>query len=387
LHQITIQSFQSFLTIKKVNKKATLHQITIQSFLSFLTIKEVNNKAKMVFLRLKVLILKGLRSLIHEKFSELTRPRRLKDLEKRMAVDNQNMGEKMDSVVACVNKFGDVVKEMVKLRQDLGSFTCIVENIFGDGGVEWGLCYGYGLGIVFLSANLCTGTFVQVVNFQRIGVETLYRNPFVGDLFCIVIIVIFRPIARWQPYRNNSAYMFLQDGTSLPPFLIYPSKAGDIHDTWVGKVGTGKHDARFVGTETSWTNHEVGRKWLEEVFDRFSKGKARNERDYRLLITDGHSSHVAGSAPVCAPPQAPGEDFGDHAAAPNLIPVQADLVRLRNQIREANEAQPPVQNWIASAWEQGAQRGYTTREKPLTARETAEKRSVWHRRRQRSDGL
>jgi len=83
-----------------------------------------------------------------------------------------------------------------------------------------------------------------------------------------------------------------QDGTSLPPFLIYPSKAGDIHDTWVGEVDPGKHDARFVGTETGWTNHEVGRKWLEEVFDRFSKGKARNGRDYRLLITDGHSSHV-----------------------------------------------------------------------------------------------
>jgi hypothetical protein len=80
--------------------------------------------------------------------------------------------------------------------------------------------------------------------------------------------------------------------TSLPPFLIYPSKAGDIQDTWVDEVDPEKHDARFSGTENGWTNHEVGQKWLKDVFDRISKPKARNGRDYRLLITDGHSSHV-----------------------------------------------------------------------------------------------
>jgi len=56
---------------------------------------------------------------------------------------------------------------------------------------------------------------------------------------------------------------------------------------------------------------------------------------------------------LIAPPRAPGEYYGeedgddvDYAAAPNLIPAQADLVRLRNQVRGANEApeQPPVQN-------------------------------------------
>jgi len=32
--------------------------------------------------------------------------------------------------------------------------------------------------------------------------------------------------------------------------------------------------------------------WLIGVFDRFTKAKARNGRDYRLLITDGYSSYV-----------------------------------------------------------------------------------------------
>ncbi|KAM4067830.1 DDE superfamily endonuclease [Hirsutella rhossiliensis] len=34
------------------------------------------------------------------------------------------------------------------------------------------------------------------------------------------------------------------------------------------------------------------KEWLVGVFDRFTKAKARNGRDYRLLITDGHSSHI-----------------------------------------------------------------------------------------------
>ncbi|XP_044724308.1 DDE superfamily endonuclease domain-containing protein [Hirsutella rhossiliensis] len=47
-----------------------------------------------------------------------------------------------------------------------------------------------------------------------------------------------------------------------------------------------------VINQTGWTNHELGKEWLIGVFDRFTKEKARNGRDYRLLITDGHSSHV-----------------------------------------------------------------------------------------------
>jgi hypothetical protein len=41
---------------------------------------------------------------------------------------------------------------------------------------------------------------------------------------------------------------------------------------------------------TGWTNNKLGLTWLKQVFDRFSKAKAR--RKYRLLILNSHGSHV-----------------------------------------------------------------------------------------------
>jgi len=95
---------------------------------------------------------------------------------------------------------------------------------------------------------------------------------------------------------NRSWITFLacvsQDMTSLPPFLIYQGKPGQVQDSWLTEFDPEHQSAFFTTSETGWTNHELGKEWLIGVFDRFTKAKARNGRDYRLLITDGHSSHV-----------------------------------------------------------------------------------------------
>jgi hypothetical protein len=41
---------------------------------------------------------------------------------------------------------------------------------------------------------------------------------------------------------------------------------------------------------TGWNNNDIGLAWLEQVFDRVTREKART--NWRLLILDGHSSHV-----------------------------------------------------------------------------------------------
>ncbi|KJZ69920.1 hypothetical protein HIM_10705 [Hirsutella minnesotensis 3608] len=95
---------------------------------------------------------------------------------------------------------------------------------------------------------------------------------------------------------NRSWITFLacvcQDLTALPPFLIYQGKPGQVQDSWLTEFDPEHQAAFFTTSETGWTNHELGKEWLIGVFDRFTKEKARNGRDYRLLITDGHSSHV-----------------------------------------------------------------------------------------------
>jgi hypothetical protein len=41
---------------------------------------------------------------------------------------------------------------------------------------------------------------------------------------------------------------------------------------------------------TGWSNNNIGITWLEQVFDWYTKQKARNGRDWRLLILNGYAS-------------------------------------------------------------------------------------------------
>jgi hypothetical protein len=43
-------------------------------------------------------------------------------------------------------------------------------------------------------------------------------------------------------------------------------------------------------SENGWTNNEIGLFWLEHVFDKHTKNRTIGR--YRLLILDGHGSHV-----------------------------------------------------------------------------------------------
>jgi hypothetical protein len=81
------------------------------------------------------------------------------------------------------------------------------------------------------------------------------------------------------------------DGTALRPALIYQAASGNIQDTWLQDFDPTIHQAFFATSPTGWTNNELGLQWLKQVFDRETKEKAR--RSYRLLIVDGHGSHVS----------------------------------------------------------------------------------------------
>jgi hypothetical protein len=80
------------------------------------------------------------------------------------------------------------------------------------------------------------------------------------------------------------------DGSALPPGIIYQAKNGAIRDTWVADITAGEHSVHVSSSPSGWTNNDIGLSWLREVFDRYTKEKCR--RSYRLLILDGHGSHV-----------------------------------------------------------------------------------------------
>jgi hypothetical protein len=59
----------------------------------------------------------------------------------------------------------------------------------------------------------------------------------------------------------------------------------------VDDIEAGEHGAHLGHSPSGWSNNDLGLAWLEQLFDRETRKKAR--RRWRLLILDGHGSHVA----------------------------------------------------------------------------------------------
>ena len=70
----------------------------------------------------------------------------------------------------------------------------------------------------------------------------------------------------------------------------------------------------FSGTENGWTNHEVGQKWLKDVFDRISKPKARNGRGAWIAF----KAHYRGSSELESIAAAAADDFYNSGDDGNL---------------------------------------------------------------------
>ena len=74
--------------------------------------------------------------------------------------------------------------------------------------------------------------------------------------------------------------------------LIYKAVSGLLQDSWVQDFSGLIHNAFFTSSPTGWTNDNIALEWIQAIFDRYTKEKARNGRDWRLLFVDGHGSHV-----------------------------------------------------------------------------------------------
>jgi hypothetical protein len=79
------------------------------------------------------------------------------------------------------------------------------------------------------------------------------------------------------------------DGTAIEPSIIFEGM-GPLWSAWIESADPVKHQAFITTSSIGWSNNDVGLTWLEHVFDRATKEKARSS--YRLLILDGHGSHV-----------------------------------------------------------------------------------------------
>ena len=76
------------------------------------------------------------------------------------------------------------------------------------------------------------------------------------------------------------------DGWSLPPMIILKGKTHI--SSWY--LDTLPHDWTIAVSDNGWTTDQLGLTWLTDVFERHTKDRTTGV--YRLLILDGHGSHV-----------------------------------------------------------------------------------------------
>jgi hypothetical protein len=94
-------------------------------------------------------------------------------------------------------------------------------------------------------------------------------------------------------------------GWALPPCMIFKGKV--FIESWFNGL---PEDWRFEVSPNGWTSDEIGIRWLEKLF--IPTTSSRTKGGYRLLILDGHGSHLTPKfdkiykenkiIPICMPP-------------------------------------------------------------------------------------
>jgi transposase len=79
------------------------------------------------------------------------------------------------------------------------------------------------------------------------------------------------------------------DGTILPPLGIFKGK--NVLQNWIPNEVL--EQWFFSANTKGWTSNLHGLEWLKRVFEPSTRTKANGQ--YRLLICDGHDSHISGS--------------------------------------------------------------------------------------------
>ena len=140
---------------------------------------------------------------------------------------------------------------------------------------------------------------IEYIEKYNITADTTYNWDEKG--FLIGYASAIKRIMTLEAYESGRITHALQDGnrefisllacicangTALPPALIYRGES--IQDTWLDDWNEDEQ-AFFSASSTGWSCDELGYKWLVQVFDRCTK---RLNQRRRLLLVDGHSSHV-----------------------------------------------------------------------------------------------
>ncbi|PQM43923.1 hypothetical protein VE01_10819 [Pseudogymnoascus verrucosus] len=120
----------------------------------------------------------------------------------------------------------------------------------------------------------------------------------IGTMQSTRIIVDSTLRTRFQAHPGRQEWVsavecICMDGTAIEPLIIL--KGQNILQSWIPKEVIQKW--HFSANTKGWTSNLHGLEWLKRVFEPSTRAKAtqNGKLQQRLLICDGHDSHISGS--------------------------------------------------------------------------------------------
>jgi hypothetical protein len=116
----------------------------------------------------------------------------------------------------------------------------------------------------------------------------------IGESQTSRVLVNIRDGANWSQISGRSEWLTSIDcvsasGVALPPMIIY--KAKHLYSGWV--PDDAPPNWRWSTSNKGWTSHSHAFEWISTLFEPETRPESDAER--RLLILDGHSSHLTAS--------------------------------------------------------------------------------------------
>ena len=79
------------------------------------------------------------------------------------------------------------------------------------------------------------------------------------------------------------------DGRLLKPGIIFKGK--ELQQQWFIDELRGVADWYYITSDNGWTDNHIAVEWLKEIY--LPQTQPADESDARLIILDGHGSHVS----------------------------------------------------------------------------------------------
>src|SRR5436305_1663021 len=142
--------------------------------------------------------------------------------------------------------------------------------------------------------------FKRVVAEYNVDPKNIYNMDETGfsigtmQASCVIINKNLRTQLQAAPGRQewiSIVECVSMNGTAIPPLIIF--KGERLSNSWIPKnVDAGW---KFACNSKGWTSNIHGLQWIRQIFEPSTRELANNGQDWRILICDGHESHVTSS--------------------------------------------------------------------------------------------